>query len=391
MHREFESIGTERVTRRGFTLLRGESLLMLAFFLTVILTNQISSGMTGAGYYFILIVSLLYGGLCLLKNVKLVWISIIFSTGMIGLGVLNHLVSGNIAVLRIFLCVCGLFWALVMIQQDLDERIALVAYGMNVAIVVFRFAVNGLYEPVYLYSSNNYISIYLLAPLVMYYIQSERHKVKIRLIPGIVALAISFVAGSRGGFLTCAILFTGIVVYRYFAGARNKAAKVALFAVLFVIGFLVVISFLPRFVEKFSDLRVVSRFTQIGMEGSGREEAWEEYFSAVRSPKGFVFGARLEGLYYMRQYNNNLHNSFLFIHAYFGIVGFLAVLGILAYDSLWGIRNGKWIYLLCLFVYLLRGLTDHLFGAHRLSPVFLFVLLYPVVLKRIRKKTLLEQ
>lgn len=358
------------------------SVLVVLYFFSIVLVGQFSSFLMG-GFFYAAIFGTTVFSISSSKSIHGIVLFLLIGTGVIG--TLNILFVGNIVPLRLLLIICGLFIATLYIRKETSEVAPLVAFIINVLVVLFHFVKGGVTANVYISSSNNYVSVYLLATLVMYYVICERHETVISVIPSLVTFVICFISGSRGGFLASAILFTGLMVYRYFHGKRNKWAKIILFIILLMVAFMAIIAIIPSVVSRYSDLRVVSRFSSIGFDGSERWEIWKEYVNSIDSLQKLFLGSQLLNLFYMKYYEYNLHNSLLFIHAYFGLPGVIAVLSILAYDLITGIKDRKWVYCLCLIVFVFRGMTDHVFGGHRLTPVFLFILLFPILTKDRRK------
>lgn len=356
---------------------------LLLYFFSILLLTQVSSPLIGGVFYGSIVLAVLLS-IISMKTINMKVLYLLLGVGI--LGTMNILLVGNIAALRLALILGSVFASTLFIRKDASEMAPLIAFIANALVVLYHFARGGISGNVYVSSSNNYISVYLIATLVMYYTICERHKKRASIIPSLAAFIISFLSGSRGGFLSCAVLFAGLMIYRYFTGQRNKWGKRVLVVVLLIVALMVGVALIPSFLSRHSNLRVISRFTEMGLDGAGRWQIWGEYISSIDSIKDLLLGSRLDGLFYMEMFNKNLHNSMLFIHAYFGIFGIVAVLFILARNFITSIKNKKYIYALCLVVFVLRGLTDHVFGGHRLTVVFLYLLLFPILMEERRKK-----
>ena len=108
------------------------------------------------------------------------------------------------------------------------------------------------------------------------------------------------------------------------------------------------------------------------------EYIWNEYFGGIgKSWKAFFLGVDQSTLYWAQPFGGNLHSSFLFVHAYLGIIGFVVFVGLLVRAGLKAIRSRKWLYFCALLTFAFRGTTDHVFGANRITAIILALILLP--------------
>jgi hypothetical protein len=210
---------------------------------------------------------------------------------------------------------------------------------------------------------------------------------KIPIFPAILIWVLSLLAGGRGGLLAATILLGGIILYRFYRDEVTRRERVIPGLILFIILVPVALIVLELFASRFSGLYVVTRFLDKGMDGGGRLDCWTEYIEKTSlSLSRILFGTDLTKVDWVVHYDGNLHNSYLFVHAYLGIFGFLFVLVMLIRAVVLGIRCRKWIYVTSLITIMFRSLTDHVFGVNRLSVVILALVFIPDIL-RIREKT----
>jgi O-antigen ligase len=100
-----------------------------------------------------------------------------------------------------------------------------------------------------------------------------------------------------------------------------------------------------------------------------------------KSLKSFFLGVDLDTQVLIQKYSGNLHNSFLFVHAYMGIFGFVAMLILILRAVVRAIRSGRGVYLCCILTLCFRGMTDHMFGGNRLSAIAIAILLVTEVIR----------
>ena len=361
------------------------SLVTLLYFISVIVVNQVVSIVFSAFYYGVLLLAVIV----LFASRRAVALKPILFY-MVGTGVLaacNILFVGNLTWIKTVILLMSFLAATLMMDELTDERAYLVALYLNVAVVLAKIALNGLKTPVYVDSSNNYVSVHLLAPAVIYYSLTEIRGKKIVLCHGIVIWVLSLLAGGRGGLLAATILLGGLILHKYLQDEVTRRERVLLGCLLVVILIPILFLVLEIFANRFNGLYVVTRFLDKGMDGGGRLACWAEYLEKTSmSLKRVLFGTELYEVGWVVHYNGNLHNSYLFVHAFLGIFGFLFVLIMLIRAIVIGIRKKMWVYVFCVLTFMFRGLTDHVFGVNRLSIVVLVLIFIPDILKMKNKE-----
>ena len=353
---------------------------VLLYFVAVIAVNQVKSEVASGFFYLVLLLGTV---VYFYTKRSMAFRPVIFyAIGAAILGTCNIIFVGNLTPLRVVILFASFLFAVIFLDDDVDERTFLIAVYLNAAVVAIRLFLYGRQTPVYVDSSNNYISVHLLMPAVLYYSMLEMRGKKIPIFPAVVIWILSLLAGGRGGLLAATLLLGGIILYRFYRDEVTRRERVILGLILFIILVPVVLIVLELFASRFSGLYVVTRFLDKGMNGGGRLDCWTEYIEkSSMSVTRFLFGTDLTQVDWAVHYNGNLHNSYLFVHAYLGIFGFLFVIVMLIRAVVLGIRCRKWIYVTSLITIMFRSLTDHVFGVNRLSVVILALIFIPDILK----------
>ncbi|MBO6162926.1 MAG: hypothetical protein J6O53_06695 [Eubacterium sp.] len=356
------------------------SLVGLLYFISIIAVNQVKSIIFSAFYYGVLaLAAVVFFATKRALTMKPV---LLYAAGSFLLAACNVIFVGNMTWIKTGILFMSFLMAAVMLDDMTDERAFLIAVYLNAAVVAVKIAMHGLSAPVYVEASNNYVSVHLLAPAVLYYSLLNIRGKKIPLIPGIVVWVLSLVAGGRGGLLAATILLGGIILHRYLEDEATRRERVLLGCLLVVILIPLLFLLLQVFASRFNGLYVVTRFLDKGLDGGGRLACWAEYIEkSMMSVTRFLFGTELYEVGWVVHYKGNLHNSYLFVHAFLGIFGFLFLMGMLIRAIVVGIRRKMWVYVFSLLAFMFRGLTDHVFGVNRLTVVILALILIPDVLK----------
>lgn len=301
-------------------------------------------------------------------------------TGM-AFGMLNIGLVGNLNPILLFIFLMGFYSAQLFMHESVPAKVFLNILWVWVIYILLMIALKGLGNPVFTYVSNNYISVYLFSPTVLYYIKSEMDHEEIRIFPAAVVWVMCVLGTSRSGLITATLMLGALLVYKYYMG-QGSHRKILLLGAAFFGCVLVVAVLLPLVLERFSDYYIVDRFLSMGLTSNARLRMWSEYIALLDDKTYFLFGAPMDQVYWAaRFYEGNLHNSFFFVHAYLGIVGFVGMVLLMAYSAAVACKKRNWVFLIMFGTFCLRAFTDHVFGCNRLTPVFLCMLLYPFLYK----------
>ena len=351
------------------------NLSIFLYFISIIVLAEIDNTATTALFYAAAFLCLI----CVITKRKAnnLWFYLCLLTGIIS-GLVNIIYIGNLNFIRLLVLVIAFIIARLLLCQEIKASILLRVYALFSAFVFVMIVIKGLGNPIFEYVSNNYVSVYLLAPLVIYYTKTECEGKEIRLWPAIIYWVLCAMASSRMGLLTASLLLALLVIYR----ERRKYGKIGGGMIVFVIILLAVpiaLLVLPYVARKHNDLYIVNRFLEMGMTSSARDRMWGEYLELLGNEKYLLFGAPTELVYWSnRFYEGDLHNSFLIVHSNLGITCFIGMIVLLVRSYLFGIKYKRTVYSIAMSAFCIRAFTDHVFGCNRLSPIILFFLLFPM-------------
>ncbi len=224
-------------------------------------------------------------------------------------------------------------------------------------------------------SSRNYVSvvyIYLLCILIF----SEKNKSeKISYIYFIIPIFFSVLALGRGGIL-CTILFFWGRLFVDLIYEKNIYKKMLTVFFIFVSS---IISFLLLLYASNLLSRIFSRFINEGFHDNARHTIWYRYYELASSDIWDIFlGASInDDRYLEKQVAGNLHNSFLSMHSRFGFLFLLFNIFLLLKACLFYMKKRKYDYILALFIFLLRGMTDILFATFWGDIIWWYFLFFP--------------
>lgn len=284
--------------------------------------------------------------------------------------IFNIIIVGNTSFGAILYTILSICIAVFLKYGRFSTRVISI-YFLTVGIIVLLLMVrNGIGNAFFTSLSNNYISVIFLVPVLLYYLKSDERGEPVRLVPAVVFLLLCCFAQGRGGIIVSAFLLMGILIVAGFKKNKIRGWDILMAIAAALVFLTAVILFWDKIMLLFA------RFQKYGTYGTGRSSIWGEYYEhAMMSVKSLLGGVKFDELTYMIRYKNNLHNSFLMIHAHNGSVMLLYVLLVLGYKMLIMIKNKKWLSLVCLIALCLRGMTDKVFWGNAMAmPMLLYFL-----------------
>ena len=354
-----------------------QSIAVMLYFLMLVMHNLFQSALLNYAWYLVL-------GLCFILGVlkKKIRISNSFAALMLLLvvfGLLNYFAVGNATLAGVAFTVIYAGVCLLLMDDGVDERYILIALYADCLLMAYRIIRAGLGNPIFGEMSNNFASVLLFLPTIVYYTRAEYYGKKISIIPSLAVTMTCVLAMGRGGMISAALLSAFLLLYvaRTESNWKSKYYQ-SLFKILLVFLALIVIVVGLSFVDRIKSLSVFERFSKFGMYGTGRAGIWEEYLTnMVRNVKNILLGVSYQDLPLMERYRGNLHNSFFNFHADYGLIVLLFLLGLIASNGVRCIRKKRWIYLSVMIIFFVRAFTDRIFGGgSAATPILFFVLLH---------------
>lgn len=291
-------------------------------------------------------------------------------------GALNIYYIHNLNFIKLLVLYLSFYIGGLLLYDGIEEKTYLHIYWVYVIVVAFRIFAKGLGYPVFAYVSNNYVSVYLLCPMLIYYIKTERKQDEINTVPAIVFWVICVLTTSRMGVFTASFILGFLLLCKSHEVKSRLRIKIIILLILFTV--LLACFLLADIHDRYSELYIIQKFADRGFSSDSRTRMWIEYVNLLKARKYLFFGAPTNEVYWAaKYYEGNIHNSFLIVHAYLGILGFLGLVFLLLNSVKYGFKNKRWIYLIMLTAFCMRSFTDHVFGCNRISPIMVFLILIP--------------
>lgn len=354
-----------------------KSLTVMIYFIMMVIQNVYRSPWIDYTWYAVLLSCFLIG--VIKKNLYLskrfIEMILVFSL----CAIINIIAVGNNSISSILFTVLYSGIYIFLMDETIDMNYVKIAIYIDCAIIIFFILKTGLGQPILTELSNNFISVLLFFPTFYYYIKAEYFHMKFGIVPAIVVMITCLLALGRGGIISSVVFAVFILMYWIFSWMKQNriygktGMRLMIFIFLIVLIVLIILNF--HLIQEFS---VFQRFKKYGMYGTGRISIWKEYFTTMLSRlKNLLFGVKYSDLPLMVTFRNNLHNSFLNVHADYGILATLYLLCMFLFSFLRCIKSKKWVYFSVVLVLFIRSMTDKIFGGGSVgTPLLFFVLLF---------------
>lgn len=293
------------------TIKKNISTAVLAFWIFYFMAIHIKTG-TADLYFPVMIIGMsIFSWIIIMKRQlckKLLKPVIIFSI----FGLLAITCVGNVFWYNLFFILAhvGIALALSISKNTLRSTYQKI-FWILICIYIIYYALNHTFDTFYNLASENMVSIYLMLFYYLYCRENENANKKMPLIATIFILVLTFLSGSRTGLACSFILFIGILIINL---VKRNGEKI--FVLFWLVLILVVAGTLIFFGISF--LKEV-------LNDTPRLYIWNMYFSELTNWKNFVLGVPFSSKMVFGDYINNLHNTFMNIHAKYGLVSLITI------------------------------------------------------------------
>ena len=183
------------------------------------------------------------------------------------------------------------------------------------------------------------------------------------------SLILGYLSGSRTGLGCLLILCVGLI-FIYFLKMRNGNAFLFLVVLTGVIGALTIVFWGTSIIREV-------------LYDSPRIYIWNLYTTQLNSLKNILLGVPFSTHQAFASYYNNLHNTFMNIHARFGLIPLITIVYIIYQCIKNGIKEKQWYIVLFTVLYVLRSLTDNTSFSGPLD-ILIFTIYFDTILEKQR-------
>ncbi|MGQ7518256.1 O-antigen ligase family protein [Streptococcus suis] len=246
-------------------------------------------------------------------NAYLILIGALYSVFMI----LSLFYNGNADYLDLLWIWAYMGIAILTYEFEISKRTYWNVAYFIIALICIYIVRGGAADNLLSMGSQNNISTYVIFFVIMGYLSIMKEKRAIKYYSSFLTLAICLWTGSRAGIISASLLLVGTFLYNFLAIKGQKIKSLAKWCVLICFAVWAVTHFLGKYL-----LGLIAKLDRYGTS-SIRTEIWREYIQGIEENIGnFFLGANTSnGTYrWLSFYNGNTHNSFLMLHAKFGLL-----------------------------------------------------------------------
>ena len=217
--------------------------------------------------------------------------------------------------------------------------------------------------------SRNFISVVLLIGIGYHMISCVQNDKNVNFLLILLGLFISLWAIGRSGIAVFAILLLTVP----FISNYRFIYKLLLLTLILVAG---IYAF-----NIFSDTLFKTALYRIERSGGEEERTTmnQEYLDVTFSSlKNILFGTNLHEIESLKEVDYNPHNSFIRLHIYYGLIGFISIISLICYAFKDYLFTKNRLYFLLLFVLLFRSAVDSTAFHGPLDPLIFSLLFVPI-------------
>lgn len=289
-------------------------------------------------------------------------------------GVLGLIYNGNMDIQELLWPLGFMGIGLLALNFQLSTRITrfmLYGYGTFIVLKIIEYG-NEFYSR--LSGSRNGISVDTLTYLAVHMIAAYQSQEDVKIWTAIFVMIVCLFGIGRSGIIISFLLVCFFTMFKFRRG-RSSVRNVLMLPIISIMAICAVIIFY-QFLSKYIDV-AINNFQRRGLE-STRLIIWTDYLKKIFScSENVLFGAKVSGTMFLDLYKTNLHNSFLMLHAKYGIWG-IAMMFIMLVKTISTLLKEKNYYLFIPFLTVfIRMNFDYTNFNSPMDTVFIFFLLYP--------------
>lgn len=223
-------------------------------------------------------------------------------------------------------------------------------------------------------NSENFISVSLFLTYVLTFSLSKRYRVDvIVLIMTAILFFLSLISVGRSGIVTSAFIFIFTMLIYFNERLMKLDSRVVRFLTYGISFFLftIAISFLGK---ALIESGLIDRILNRGFTDYSREFIIAEYRERLYNVTSLLGGVDIYLVKSYSKYGYNLHNSYLSIHAFFGVIFFVLYILLIMQASIWLFVKKNFVLLIPLVAILVRALTDIQILGGKLDWIIFFII-----------------
>lgn len=289
-------------------------------------------------------------------------------------GALGILLNGNLELQALIWPFAFMGIATLFLNFSINYKLTRLLYYFVVTFLISSIIFSNGVDNLNISSSRNVIGVMVLIYFSIYAISSYMHNRKLTIYPIIMGLIVSVMAIGRSGILTFLLI---LFLFLLFSFIKKKLNVRNFLKSIFVVAFLVIVfSIFYNFLEIYFTSAIIN-YENRGIE-SVRTLIWADYINKTFTSAIYLFfGAPISGTFLLERFSQNLHNSFLMLHAKYGIVPFIIVVMLVIKAFIHFKKENNLLYSMLLIALLFRMQFDYTNFNAQLDIIFFYIIFSP--------------
>lgn len=287
------------------------------------------------------------------------------------LGSVSYVFNNNNGFFFLFKLLTHLEIAFIIFDNSTSYKFYNKIYYLSIILIIIKWIIVK-NENVVFNSSRNTISTFLLFLWCIDLFYTFKNNLSIDYKKMIITLILSLLAKGRSGILIS--IFCSFLIITYNLLFKKDISKFK--TIIVITSLLIAIFFSLDLVNKY-----LESFDRWGME-TIRTEFWINYINNVfESSENILLGSKLTDVRTLELYNYNLHNSFLMLHANYGLIPLLFVVYEILRCIIFSLKNRKFYIFLFSIILLTKGNIDYIIF-HSYFDILFYLILFELKLNK---------
>lgn len=288
-------------------------------------------------------------------------------------GALGILFNGNIDYQELLWPFAFIGLSTLFLNFNINYKLIRFLYYFILSFIVIKIIMVGGINNLEATTSRNTIGIMVLSYFGLHVISNYVNNKKITIYPVIFGLLTTVMAVGRSGILTFILLLILFIIFK-FDGDKQKINNP--FKWVLIVAFLGIILWASSNLLDSYYVETMRNFENRGLE-SVRVQIWHDYLNKTSTSIRYIlFGTPIEGTFLLYEYSDNLHNSFLMLHAKYGLIILLIVISNIIKSLIFFLKKKNYLYSILLLAGLFRMQFDYTNFNAQLDIILFYLIFY---------------
>lgn len=249
--------------------------------------------------------------------------------------------------------ISNILLACVIIEKKIFVNPLIWTYSAITSYIFYKVIILGL-DPntIFAHTSRNMISTIAIMYGVLIYLIMFLKETKVTILPALIALLLSIIAIGRTGVVCALLLLIVVYIYNYIYAKESKKKWYILGICVFILSLI----YFAKDALSAGEIEFISRWQVYGVSDPARAQLLNRYIENIDFYT-FMKGYDITSDIIYNSWNNNPHNSWIYLHYHLGIWG-VVLIGLCFISGVKLFIKKQLFLLFLLLIIILRASTD---------------------------------